>query len=94
MHCPAHTVQTILCGYWCVCVPELYTHLTVIQDDPDFPRLTLSVSQLSWFNLSFSLSLYLFQTNILLLKAATHENKPMHIIHAHANNNKRIQAFI
>ena len=45
-----------VCMCVCVCVPQLYTQLTVIQDDPDFPRLTLTVSQLSHFNLSFSLS--------------------------------------
>lgn len=66
------TKETCSCVYFypirvclclCVCVPQLYTQLTVILDDPDFPRLTLSVSQLSHSIISlFSLSLYLSHT--------------------------------
>lgn len=48
-----YLAYTCVCS--CVCVSQLYTQLTVIQDDPDFPRLTLSVSQLSLSNLSFSI---------------------------------------
>lgn len=47
-----------------VCAPQLYTQLTVILDDPDFPRLTLSVSQLSHSNLSFSPFLSIYHTQI------------------------------
>lgn len=52
MHFYFAYMSVFMSAYVCVCVPQLYTQLTVILDDPDFPRLTLTVSQLSHSNLS------------------------------------------
>lgn len=78
----------------CVCVPQLYTQMTVILDDPDFPRLTLTVSQLSHSNLSlpFSPSVTHKCTGpdvMCILRAETHRKMPMHITHAHAEMKRK-----
>ncbi len=88
----------IVCSFLCECVPQLYTQMTVILDDPDFPRLTLTVSQLSRANLSlpFSLSVSHKHTDPVvecMLRAETHRKMPMHITHAHARTKKEIKVY-
>lgn len=81
-----------VCIHISVCVPQLYTQPTVILDDPDFPRLTLSVSQLSRSNLAFSLSLSV--TNkytdpaVEYIRPETDRSMHFSITHAHVQNMK------
>lgn len=84
-----HFNHSYICVYsTCVCAPQLYTQLTVILDDPDFPRLTLGISQLSRSNLSLSPSVT-HTADECIMRAETHRNAPMHITHVHALEKKK-----
>lgn len=73
------------CLHVCAHVPQLYTQLTVILDDPDFPRLTLSVSQLSRSNLCLSVThTYTDPAFEVTPRTEVTENNPTCVRHAHA----------